>query len=180
MKYDPHDNSFIAKNLREEEWFEYQRSDEIKALVEQIKTITVDQVAVVSNLLLMKLEFQTMAEANTAAIFMQDPSGHWAAIAIAMMAHCYFIPGEGVIRFYRSPYDQEPMYYNNIEYIKEQGFHNLVPARIRHEAKDTGATGYGQDNSSHGTSRKRDSKRDETGQGSLFDLHPGSSDGSPF
>jgi hypothetical protein len=78
---------------------------------------------------------------------------------------------EGVIRFTKSPFDQPPMYWNNVEYKKIDGIHFEVPVRRRNEIKDTGTPGHGQNDTTHGISRKGIRAGDTSQQTSLFDIH---------
>lgn len=139
MIYDPHDDSFCAKNLREEEWVEYQRDELIKALV-PFATAAFDKEhdARMSISYLNELGERIAMRAGTMAIFIQD-SHHWfwASMAIAMLIHARFedFPEENCVRFSRSKIEQEPMYYNNIEYVPCQGKSWLVPVRKRTNIK---------------------------------------------
>lgn len=171
VAYDPHDDSFCAKNLREMEWVEYQRDAEVHELADQIKEI-VDRmmIAKVTYERLQELEFMMGINAETPAVLFQYSDGHWAAMAIAMLTGSRFkkYDLEQVVRFEKSPYTSTPMYYNNIEYVQEGRWE---VARRRSEIKVIGTTRYGKNYKTDGIVTGRIEERNETGQGSLFDVH---------
>lgn len=118
--YDPHDDSFIACNLYEDEWRVYKQNQKILELAEKIKEIVSDGlVAVISNSLLTDLSIDVAAEATTPAVIIQSfrNNPHWASIALCMLTHCSMEPDTEVTRFERSVYPQEPMYWDNVEAI---------------------------------------------------------------
>ena len=134
MIYDPHDDSFIAKNLREEEWRMYQRHPPILELAESIRNITNDgMVAKIKTDRLYELGLEVCFLAAISAVLIQPPydCSHWAGIALCMLSHSRMekFPEEQVIRFSKSPYDQEPMYWNNIEWKKVPGRNFEAPFR---------------------------------------------------
>ncbi len=134
MKYDPHDDSFIAKNLREEEWFVYQKDERTNSLAESIKgAFILGYLAKIKNSVLYELGIDISMRAGTPAVLIQPPwdGSHWAGIALCMLTKAYMEPSESekVIRFSKSPYSQEPMYWNNIEWVEEIGRTSLVPRR---------------------------------------------------
>lgn len=172
---DPHDDSFIAKNLREEEWVEYQRDNEVEEYVVAIKAAFDNgMVARINRLSLSNLGFDVACKAGTPApLILCTDNGHWAALALCMLTHGRFqlYPDEECYRFTRSPFEQEPMYYNNIEWVNQKGFHFLVPVRKESETKVAGSPRNGEDDTSHGVSGKRSRDGDSPRQTSLFDIH---------
>lgn len=134
ITYDPHDDSFIAKNLREEEWFVYRQDTRTLNLAESIKEI-INQglVAKIKSTELYDLGLEIAFKAAIPAILLQPPwhGEHWAGLALCMLTHAYMEPNESeqVTRFYKSPYNQEPMYYDNVEWVTAYGRNYLVPAR---------------------------------------------------
>jgi hypothetical protein len=176
--FDPHDNSFCAKNLREEEWREYQRNEKTLELAASIKEVF-DRglVAKVSLLSLERITKEIAGRAGTSAVLIQDMSGHWACLALAMLTHGRFEYEEGsmdTVIFSKSPYEQEPMYYNNIEYVPLYGRSWFEPVRKKNETKTTGTSGNGQNDSLDGIFRGGIKERDSPEQGRLFDFHEGS------
>lgn len=134
MIADPHDDSFIAKNLDEEQWFVYQQDKRTLELAEAIKeTVNQGLIAKIKNSLLYELGLEVCFKAATPAVLCQPPymCDHWASIALCMLTHSCMDSSEieGVTRFSKSPLDQEPMYWNNIEWVQAQGRTFLIPER---------------------------------------------------
>ena len=175
--FDPHDDSFCAKNLREEEWREYQRNEQVLELVRSIKRAFDEKlVARVSEFDLMKIAREIACRADTPAVLIQDMDGHWACLALAMLTHGRFEYDENfTVVFSKSPHEQEPMYHNNIEYVPCPGRSWLMAVRkTKNETKTTRSTGNWQDDSLDGLFRGRIKERDSPQQGRLFDFHEGS------
>lgn len=173
--YDPHDDSFCAKNLREEEWFEYQRDYEALAIVVEIKKIFEEGfTARLESSALQRLTFRIASRAGTQAVLIQDMSCHWACLALAMMTHGRFQYVENeAVRFEKSTIEQEPMYFHNIEYVPCPGKSWLMPVRKKtiNETKTAGTTGNWKNDPIDGLFRNGIKERDSPQQGSLFDLH---------
>lgn len=173
--YDPHDDGFCAKNLREEEWYEYQRDEETLELVETIKTAFANgNVARVSRDNLYAVGFMVSATAGTSAVLMQSQHhDHWAALAICMLSRGSFkmFEKEEVYRFYKSKHEQEPMYWNNVIWIQPPNIRYAYPERREVETETTGTPRHGQNDQTSAISGKRTGKGDSTGQASLFDFH---------
>lgn len=173
--YDPHDDRFWAKNLRLEEWHEYKQDEETLDLVADIKAafgngmvarITIDN--------LYGVGFMVACKAGTAAFLIQmQQHDHWAALAICMLSHGRFrkFEEEKVYRFYKSPIEAEPMYWNNVVWIHPPNIRYAYPERKEIEAEVIGTARNRQDDKTHAVSGKRAGKGDSSGQASLFDIH---------
>jgi hypothetical protein len=174
MKYDPHTNDFCAKNLREEEWFEFQRNIEVVYMADAVRHLTEDgKIAVVNIESLYRFAFFVSIDAGTPACLYQYSEAHWAAMAIAMMTHCYFekYPDEGIVRFTKSPINQEPMYYNNIEWVEEGRWQ--IPVRKNEDSKALRTTGNRQNYKTNVPSSKGIGDGNTPQQGRLFNIYTG-------
>lgn len=173
--YDPHDNGFCAKNLRAEEWHEYQQDEETHELVEDIKTAFGNRmVARVSRITLYDLGFLVACKAGISAPLIQSQNhDHWAALAICMLSHGSFknFEEEGVYRFYKSLIELEPMYWNNVIWIHPPNTRYAYPERRKIETQIAGTPGHRQNDKTNAVSGKRTGERDSSGQASLFDLY---------
>lgn len=165
---DPHDDSFIARNLRKEEWVEYQRDEAANSLSEAIReAFSNGMVAKLTFTRLFDLGLDMACSAGTSSVLIQCCNHvHWAAMALCMMSHGKFqiFEVEQVVRFYLSECYDEPMYYDNIEYVKKDGIPWLVPERRKRATQDSRAPRLRQDGKTIGVSGKRDRERDETQQ----------------
>lgn len=172
MVYDPHDDTFIAKNLRQEEWREYQHDKDVAEIAETIKeTVANGMVARISHDTLYNLGVEVAMSATIHPVLIQNSfHDHWAAIALCMLTHTQ-VEVSDFYRFSKSPHEQEPMYYNNIEYVKFDGIPWLVPVRRSNEVKDTRPTWYRKNNKTTRVSGEGDSTGNTSSQGSLFDFH---------
>lgn len=180
MIFDPHDESFISKNLDREEWVEYCRDDETANLANQILEVF-DQglVAKIDYERLDLLGFKIACIAGThAALIQMKKHSHWAGMALCMLTHGRMedFPEEKVYRFSKSPCDNEPMYYHNIEYVPCYGKSWMMAVRKRpkDEVKNIGATGLREDDSTSSIPGEGVGGWDKTGQGRLFNVYSGS------
>jgi hypothetical protein len=171
MIYDPHDpNKFVAKNLSEDEWHEYQHDRETRDLVESIKPITnMGTFAVVDKEILYKIGLNVAMKSGIHAVIIPfHDHAFWAALAVSMIGRFAFYEGE-CFRFRETPFMNEPLYYNNIDWVILPN-ERWYTARL-HETKDIRTAGNRQNDDSLGISTTRVRKQDEPAQGSLFDFH---------
>lgn len=175
MEIDPHNpNRFDAKNLREDEWFEYKRNKAVQELVQEIKEITeTGWLATISKDYLEQLGQMVSMRAGISAILIQIADhAHWAALAICMMSHSSMMYMDGVYKFSKSPFTNEPLYYDNIEWVEDPVKHWLT-ARLRtlNETKIARASRNRKDDSTNSASREGITERSTSQQLGLFDIH---------
>jgi hypothetical protein len=159
--YDPHDDSFIAKNLDLEEWVEYQRDEQILTIVGDItKAFEAGLIAKIDNSELKKLGFLIACKAGTfAPLISMRHHDHWAAMALCMMSHgrMEVYKEEDVTRFSRSLHDNPPMYYDNIYYVPCPGKSWIMAIRKKDEDETE-------------PRKTREIKRDTQAQADLFEF----------
>jgi hypothetical protein len=121
MIFDPHSPNYDAKNLKEEWWLGFQRDPETKALAKEIKNIFERAlIARVTYETLDTLGMNVLFKVAEPAVILQNLHFHiWTAIAICLLSHgrCESFDELQIMRFSKSPFDNEPMYGDNIKYV---------------------------------------------------------------
>lgn len=181
MFLDPHYVPYGSLNFDEEYWRQFQTDKRTLDLAEQVKDIlSRDLIAAIPIPKLEVIGWDVAAESGMETTRMQYCHGfHWASVAICILAKAakedFF--KEDLVRFYKSEYDNSPYLRANIAIIadpKDRWGKNVLKEHLRKsedEAKAVGPSRYGENNKTHGTARGRASDRNETRQGSLFDLY---------
>ena len=168
---DPHDDRFWAKNLDKEIWFEFQRDLEIDKEVLDLQLAFAEEACLVYDKeALNEVAMRVFASCELPYHRLQTDNYYWAAMAMCMLSHGRMMVRESDVAIGKSPIEQQPMYYDNIEYVEEGRW--LVPRR-KNETKDPGAPRHRQNYKVNAVSRGGNKERYISLQGSLFDLHEG-------
>jgi hypothetical protein len=122
--HDPHYVPYGTINLDSECWRKYQHDEKTLKLSEEIKEI-LDKglIAVVRMNILDELAFDVACECGLDHVrICSMGTCHWSSIAICMMIHGAMskFPEEGIVRFYKSEYDNEPYYGDNVVNVPDR------------------------------------------------------------
>jgi len=137
---DPHDNTFAAINLNEEEWRLYQRDERTLELAETIKGVFKQGlVAKIKRSLLYDIGLSVaMRTPIPACIVEMSHHDHWVSMALCMLTHGKMdVSDNGAIRFSKSSFDQPPMWFDNVHWILREGKSGTEPVRIKKEVTVT-------------------------------------------
>jgi hypothetical protein len=116
--YDPFKD--YNPNFSEEEWHAHKHDERTRAVCDSISTIlSTGMVAAITEESLSMINFDVRAKLGWPAPLLQESwHSHFTAWAIAALTHaCFSNDTDGKVRFYTSPYNNEPYVPGNVTFL---------------------------------------------------------------